>query len=152
MVCGFSSAGTFAYITSAPFVFIVLYKVPTERFGWLFGSVAAGMVAASQINGRMSHRIPLWRVLRTANTVQLFAGMLLLASVYAAFGALPALRNAFYGIGPVVVGIFAVAIYRLAKGTIKDRLQIPIAVSAVGLVFAFIGMAKTTSLRNECQS
>ncbi len=81
VVCGFSSAGTFAYITSAPFVFIVLYKVPTERFGWLFGSVAAGMVAASQINGRMSHRIPLWRVLRTANTVQLGAGILLLASV-----------------------------------------------------------------------
>ena len=79
VVCGFSSSGTFAYITSAPFVFIVLYKVPTERFGWLFGSVAAGMVAASQINGRMSHRIPLWRVLRTANTVQLFAGLLLLA-------------------------------------------------------------------------
>jgi DHA1 family bicyclomycin/chloramphenicol resistance-like MFS transporter len=86
VVCGFSSAGTFAYITSAPFVFIVLYKVPTERFGWLFGSVAAGMVAASQINGRMSHRIPLWRVLRTANTVQLFAGMLLLASVLSGIG------------------------------------------------------------------
>jgi chromate transporter len=65
-----------------------------------------------------------------------FSIMLLLASVYAAFGALPALRNAFYGIGPVVVGIFAVAIYRLAKGTIKDRLQIPIAVSAVGLVLS----------------
>ena len=41
VVCGFSSSGTFAYITSAPFVFITLYKVPTERFGWLFGSVAA---------------------------------------------------------------------------------------------------------------
>jgi chromate transporter len=71
-----------------------------------------------------------------------FAIMLLLASVYAAFGALPALRNAFYGIGPVVVGIFAVAIYRLARGTIKDRLQIPIAVSAVGLVlFSPFGLA-----------
>jgi DHA1 family bicyclomycin/chloramphenicol resistance-like MFS transporter len=86
VVCGFSSAGTFAYITSAPFVFIVLYKVPTERFGWLFGSVAAGMVVASQINGRMSHRIPLWRVLRTANMVQLGAGMLLLASVLSGIG------------------------------------------------------------------
>ncbi len=86
VVCGFSSAGLFAYITSAPFVFIVLYKVPTEHFGWLFGSAAMGMVAGSQINGRMSHRIPLWRVLRTANTVQLFAGLLLLASVLTSFG------------------------------------------------------------------
>jgi DHA1 family bicyclomycin/chloramphenicol resistance-like MFS transporter len=86
VVCGFSSSGTFAYITSAPFVFIVLYKVPTERFGWLFGSVAIGMVVGAQINGRMSHRIPLWRVLRTANTVQLFAGLFLLASVLTGFG------------------------------------------------------------------
>jgi chromate transport protein ChrA len=46
--------------------------------------------------------------------------MLLLASAYGSFGTLPALRNAFYGIGPVVVAIFAVAIYRLARGTIKD--------------------------------
>ncbi len=73
-----------------------------------------------------------------------FTIMLLLASAYAAFGALPALRNAFYGIGPVVVGLFAVAIYRLARGTIKDLLQIPIAVAAVGLMlFSPIGLAVT---------
>jgi chromate transporter len=71
-----------------------------------------------------------------------FAIMLLLASAYGAFGALPAMRSAFYGIGPVVVGIFAVAIYRLGKGTIKDRLQIPIALAAVGLMlFSPFGLA-----------
>lgn len=86
VVCGFSSAGMFAYITSAPFVFISLYKVPTQHFGWLFGSVAAGMVTASQINGRMSHRTPLWRVLRNANLVQLVAGLLLLAAVLSGVG------------------------------------------------------------------
>ena len=81
VVCGFSSAGLFAYITSAPFVFITLYKVPTERFGWLFGAIAAGMIVASQINGRMPHRIPIWRVLRVANMVQLLAGLWLLVNV-----------------------------------------------------------------------
>ena len=103
VVCGFSSSGTFAYITSAPFVFIVLYKVPTERFGWLFGSVAAGMVVAAQINGRMSHRVPLWRVLRIANTVQLFAGIFLLASVFSGFG----------GMWSVFAGVF---VYVSAQG------------------------------------
>ena len=88
VVCGFSSAGTFAYIASAPFVFINLYKVPTEHFGWLFGSVAVGMITASQINGRMPRRIPIWRVLRIANLVQLFAGLLLLASVLTGWGGL----------------------------------------------------------------
>jgi DHA1 family bicyclomycin/chloramphenicol resistance-like MFS transporter len=87
-VCGFGSAGTFAYITSAPFVFISLYKLPTEKFGWLFGAVAAGMVAASQINGRMSSQVPIWKVLRYANVVQLVAGVLLLFTVLTGRGGL----------------------------------------------------------------
>ena len=87
-VCGFGAAGIFAYITSAPFVFISLYHVPTERFGWLFGAVAIGMVAASQVNGRMSKSIPLWKVLRVANIVQLAAGLLLLAFAWTGIGGL----------------------------------------------------------------
>lgn len=89
VVCGFSSAGTFAYIASAPFVFISLYKVSTEHFGWLFGAVAVGMVVASQINGRMPRRIPVWKVLRIANLVQLAAGVLLLFTVLTGIGGLP---------------------------------------------------------------
>jgi DHA1 family bicyclomycin/chloramphenicol resistance-like MFS transporter len=71
-------------------VYISLFKVPTAEFGWLFGSAAAGMVAASQINGRMSHRIPIWQVLRYANLVQLFAGLLLLVVVLTGAGGLAA--------------------------------------------------------------
>jgi DHA1 family bicyclomycin/chloramphenicol resistance-like MFS transporter len=89
VVCGFSSAGTFAYIASAPFVFISLYKVTTAQFGWLFGAVAAGMVVGSQINGRMPRAIPLWKVLRVANLVQLAAGILLLLTVLTGIGGLP---------------------------------------------------------------
>ncbi len=88
-VCGFSSAGAFAYIASAPFVFMTLYKVPTERFGWLFGSVAAGMVAASQINGRLPHSVPYWRVIRWSNLVQLASAAMLVASVMSGVGGLP---------------------------------------------------------------
>jgi MFS transporter, DHA1 family, multidrug resistance protein len=89
VVCGFSSAGTFAYIASAPFVFISLYKVTTAQFGWLFGAVAVGMVVGSQINGRMPRTIPLWKVLRVANLVQLAAGILLLLTVLTGVGGLP---------------------------------------------------------------
>jgi DHA1 family bicyclomycin/chloramphenicol resistance-like MFS transporter len=103
VVCGFSSSGTFAYIASAPFVFITLYKVPTEHFGWLFGSVAIGMVAAAQINGRMPRRIPIWRVLRNANLVQLVAGLALLWSVVTGVG----------GMWGVYAGVF---VYVSAQG------------------------------------
>ena len=78
LVCGFSSAGMFAYIASAPFVFINLYKLPPQQFGWLFAVIAAGLIGASQVNGRMSHKIPLWQVLRVSNLVQLGSGIAVL--------------------------------------------------------------------------
>jgi chromate transporter len=64
-----------------------------------------------------------------------FLIMLALAAAYVAFGTLPSMRNAFYGIGPVVVGIFAASVYRLGKGTIRERSQIAIAVAAAIVIF-----------------
>src|SRR4051812_42407789 len=48
-----------------------------------------------------------------------FAIMLALSVVSAAYGGLPLMRDAFYGLGPVVLGVFIVAIYRLGKTAIK---------------------------------
>lgn len=61
--------------------------------------------------------------------------MLALASTYVALGTLPSMRNAFYGIGPVVVGIFGASVYRLGKGTIREPSQIAIAVATAIVVF-----------------
>ncbi len=70
-----------------------------------------------------------------------FLIMLLLAAAYAAFGALPAMQSAFYGIGPVVVAIFAASIYRLGKATIKGRSQVAILAAALALMqFTSIGI------------
>ncbi|MEQ1949261.1 MAG: MFS transporter, partial [Bryobacteraceae bacterium] len=91
LVCGFSSAGMFSYIASAPFVLIDLYKLPPHWFGWLFGAIATGIITASQINGRMPHRIPVRSVLRRANLAQCLAGGLVLAAVVADKGGIPGL-------------------------------------------------------------
>jgi chromate transporter len=70
-----------------------------------------------------------------------FLIMLALAAAYVALGTLPAMRNAFYGIGPVVVGIFAVSAYRLGRASIRERSQIAIAVAvAIVLFFTPIGL------------
>ena len=50
---GVAMAGMFAYIAGSPFVFIELYGVPAEHYGWLFGSNAAGFIVVSQINARL---------------------------------------------------------------------------------------------------
>jgi len=70
-----------------------------------------------------------------------FLIMLALATAYVTFGALPSARNAFYGIGPVVVGIFAVSVYRLGRGAIKELPQIAIAlVTAAGMLLTTVGI------------
>src|SRR5262245_53280426 len=61
--------------------------------------------------------------------------VLALSAAYVAYGALPTMRSAFYGLGPVVVGIFAVSVYRLGKPAIKEHSQIAIAVAAAGVMF-----------------
>ena len=53
-------------------------------------------------------------------------------------------RHAFYGIGPVVVGIFAVAVYRLARGTIRLRAQLVIGIAAALLMLlSSVGLTVT---------
>ena len=63
-----------------------------------------------------------------------FLIMLALTAAYTAFGALPATQSAFYGIGPVVVGIFAASVYRLGKNTVKERTQVAILVAAAAII------------------
>jgi chromate transporter len=61
---------------------------------------------------------------------------LALTLLYSQYGALPRVRSVFYGLSPVVLGIFAVAVYRLGKSAVKDGKQVVLAVAgalAVGL-------------------
>ncbi len=50
---GIAQAGMFAYISGSPFVFIKLYGVPEQTYGWFFGLNAFGLIAASQVNHRL---------------------------------------------------------------------------------------------------
>jgi len=47
--------------------------------------------------------------------VPAFVVMLALTVIYAALGVTPLARSALYGLGPVVIGLFAIALYRLGK-------------------------------------
>ena len=53
---GLVMAGMFSYIAGSPFVFIELYKVPTQHYGWLFGMNAAGFILFAQVNARLLGR------------------------------------------------------------------------------------------------
>lgn len=76
-----------------------------------------------------------------------FAIILALSALYSTYGALPFVRNAFYGLGPVVLGIFIVAVYRLGRNAIKDLPSVIIALTAAAtLAWSPVGVAGTLLL------
>ncbi|RMP47796.1 Multidrug resistance transporter, Bcr/CflA family [Pseudomonas savastanoi pv. retacarpa] len=76
---GIAMAGMFAYVAGSPFVFIKLYGVPAEHYGWLFGMNAAGFILVAQINARLLRKTgPAFLLSRTV-WIYLTAALVLLA-------------------------------------------------------------------------
>jgi chromate transporter len=59
-----------------------------------------------------------------------FAIMLALTILYASLGVSPIMRGALYGLGPVVLGIYLVAVYRLSRTTVGSISQALLALAA----------------------
>lgn len=79
--CGaFSFAGMFAFITAGSFVYIDIYGVPPEYFGYLFALNVVGMVAMTSFNGRAVRKMGSHWMLRFGLWCQTFAGIALLIS------------------------------------------------------------------------
>ena len=73
--------------------------------------------------------------------------MLALTVGYAALGATPLMRGALYGLGPVVLGIYAVAVFRLGKNAITGTPQVMIAVAAaLAMAAGPLGIATVLAL------
>ncbi|HZQ75602.1 MAG TPA: Bcr/CflA family multidrug efflux MFS transporter [Burkholderiales bacterium] len=56
LVFVFAFGGFFAYLASAPFVFIEHFGVDAANFGWYFGAGACGFIGVSQLNRRLVMR------------------------------------------------------------------------------------------------
>ncbi|MCY9874334.1 Bcr/CflA family multidrug efflux MFS transporter [Vibrio barjaei] len=76
----FSFAGMFAFLTAGSFVYIDIYGVTPDQFGYLFGLNIVTMIIMTSINGRMVKKVGLHGMLRFGLSIQLFAGLGLLAS------------------------------------------------------------------------
>jgi chromate transporter len=65
-----------------------------------------------------------------------FCILLSLTLIYQHYGALPHRRQLFYGLSPVVVGMFTMSVYRLGRVAVRDMKQVLLAIGgalAVGL-------------------
>src|SRR5215510_549020 len=65
-----------------------------------------------------------------------FAIMLALTVAYATLGVTPVVRSALYGLGPVVIGLFAIALYRLGKTAATTMPEAIIGIAAAAALVA----------------
>lgn len=77
LTAGFVQGGMFAYITGSSFVFIQLFHLSAQQYGILFGSNAAGLIAASQLNGFLLKHMHFSKILSRIVIFYLFASLLL---------------------------------------------------------------------------
>ncbi len=125
--------------------------VPKERF--VEGLSLANMVpgaTATQLGIFLGHvRGGWWGGVLAGLCFMLpaFCIMLVLAMTYAYLGAMPMMRGGLYGLGPVVLGIFVVAVYRLSRSEVTTVPQIIIALTAAAAAaFTPLGIAPILGL------
>jgi chromate transporter len=76
-----------------------------------------------------------------------FCILLVLTLLYHHYGALPRIRHAFYGLNPVVVGIFAMAVYRLGRAAVREWPHVLLAVAgALAISLTPLGIVPTILL------
>ncbi|WP_038174590.1 Bcr/CflA family multidrug efflux MFS transporter [Vibrio pacinii] len=76
----FSFAGMFAFLTAGSFVYIDIYGVRPDQFGYLFGMNIIAMIVMTSINGRLVKKVGSHTMLRFGLAVQLLAGFGLFAT------------------------------------------------------------------------
>jgi DHA1 family bicyclomycin/chloramphenicol resistance-like MFS transporter len=82
----FTFAGLLAYISGSAFVFIELFHVPPERFGFYFGTNAFGIIACSQINRALARTHDARTILGRVLYVTLLSSVLLMVDTYTGLG------------------------------------------------------------------
>lgn len=92
----FAMAGMFAYISGSPFVFIELFHLSPQAYGWIFGTNAFGLILGSQLNHRLlARRLPA-QILAGSTVVVSVAGAILVAVAMSGWGGLPAILASLF--------------------------------------------------------
>ncbi len=72
-----AAAGLYAYIAGSPHVFMELYHVTGEQYGWIFAIIAGGLIGSSQVNTLMLRKYTSEQIIRIALLCQSIAGITL---------------------------------------------------------------------------
>ena len=77
-----ASAGLYAYLAGSPFVFMDLYHVTGQQYGWIFAIVAAGLIASSQLNNVLLKKYSSGQIIRVTLSLQCIIAVVLVMGTY----------------------------------------------------------------------
>jgi DHA1 family bicyclomycin/chloramphenicol resistance-like MFS transporter len=77
-----ASAGLFAYLSGSPFVFMNLYSVTEQQYGWIFALIASGLITSSQLNTVLLKTYTSQQLMKTFLVVQATIGFVLFTGCY----------------------------------------------------------------------
>lgn len=93
-VASISGSGMYAYISGSPDVFMNIYKVSEQHYGWIFAFVATGLIGSSQVNSMLLKKnYTSEQIIRVALFCQSAVGLLLMS------GTLAGLLNVYAMVG-----------------------------------------------------
>jgi DHA1 family bicyclomycin/chloramphenicol resistance-like MFS transporter len=80
---GIATAAPFAYIAGSPDVFMNLYKVSEQQYGWVFAFLAIAILAPNQLNHLLLKRYSSEQIVSTTLIYQSVVGLLLVVGTWA---------------------------------------------------------------------
>lgn len=75
-------SGLFAYVAGSPVVFMEVFNVSTEMYGWIFALLSVGLITSSQINSLMVRRFKSETIVFVALSTQLVLTLCFCAGAY----------------------------------------------------------------------
>lgn len=75
-------SGLFAYVAGSPVVFMEVFDVSTELYGWIFAILSIGLISSSQINSLLVKRYKSEQIVLVALSLQLILTLCFCAGAY----------------------------------------------------------------------
>ncbi|RNI22570.1 multidrug effflux MFS transporter [Rufibacter latericius] len=83
LVGGIASAAPFGYISGSPDVFMNIYKVSEQEYGWIFAILSVAMIGSPQFNHILLRKLRSDQIIKMGLLYQTLVGTLMVLGVYA---------------------------------------------------------------------
>lgn len=78
----FAFSGLFVYVSSSPVVFMDIFHVSEQHFGWIFAGLSVGFIGSSQLNSLTLRYFRSEQIIRIALVGQAFFGIVFFVGTY----------------------------------------------------------------------